>query len=37
VNDFNANIYQKQWNEKAIKDRWNWFCGEVEKLMDITL
>lgn len=37
VNDYNANIYQKQWNENAIKDRWNWFCGEVEKLMDITL
>lgn len=37
VIDYKENIYQKQWNEKAIKDRWNWFCGEVEKLIDISL
>lgn len=37
VNAFNENTYQKQWNEKAIKDRWNWFCGEVEKVISIDL
>lgn len=37
VNDYNSNTYNKEWNEKSIKDRWNWFCGEVEKIIDISL
>ncbi len=37
VNAYNENTYNKQWNEKSIIDRWNWFCDETEKLILINL
>jgi uncharacterized protein with ParB-like and HNH nuclease domain len=37
VNDYNQGIYDNKWNKKAIIDRWNWFCDETEKLLDIPL
>jgi uncharacterized protein with ParB-like and HNH nuclease domain len=37
VNHYNDNTYNKQWNEQSIIDRWNWFCGQVEVILDIDL
>lgn len=37
VNHYNDNTYNKQWNEQSIIDRWNWFCGQVEVILDINL
>ena len=37
VNHYNDNTYSKEWTEQAIVDRWNWFCGQVEVLLDIDL
>lgn len=37
VNHYNDNTYNKQWTEQAIIDRWNWFCGQVEVILDIDL
>jgi uncharacterized protein with ParB-like and HNH nuclease domain len=37
VNHYNDNTYNKQWNEQSIIDRWNWFCGEVEVILNIDL
>ena len=35
VTDYNTAKYDKQWNEKIIVDRWNWFCDEVGEILDI--
>lgn len=37
VNHYNDNTYNRQWNEQSIIDRWNWFCGQVEVILDIDL
>lgn len=37
VNHYNDNTYNKQWTEQSIIDRWNWFCGQVEVLLEIDL
>jgi uncharacterized protein with ParB-like and HNH nuclease domain len=37
VNHYNDNTYNKQWNEQSIIDRWNWFCGQVEVILEIDL
>lgn len=37
VNEYKQDLYEKKWNETAIKARWNWFCDEVEKLISIDL
>lgn len=37
VNHYNDNTYNKQWTEQAIIDRWNWFCSQVEVILDIDL
>jgi len=37
VNHYNDNTYNKQWTEQSIIDRWNWFCGQLEVILDIDL
>jgi hypothetical protein len=37
VNQYNENTYSKQWSEQAIVDRWNWFCSQVEVILEIDL
>lgn len=37
VNDYHSKIYNGKWNWESITDRWNWFCNEVEKLLEIDL
>jgi uncharacterized protein with ParB-like and HNH nuclease domain len=37
VNDYHSKIYNGEWNWESITDRWNWFCIEVEKLLEIDL
>jgi len=37
VNHYNDNTYNKEWNEQSIIDRWNWFCGQVEVILEIDL
>ncbi|MRQ23115.1 DUF1524 domain-containing protein [Riemerella anatipestifer] len=35
VSDYEKGTYDRMWNEKAIKDRWNWFCKEVAQILDV--
>ncbi len=37
VNEYKQGLFNKKWDEKAIKARWNWFCTEVEKITGIDL
>lgn len=37
LTDYTSSTYNKEWNEQAIIDRWNWFLSEVEKLFAIDL
>lgn len=37
VDDYTGNKYNKEWNLLSIKDRWNWFCGQVETILEIDL
>ena len=37
VNDYNAKKYEGKWNWEALEDRWQWFCTEVEKILEIDL
>jgi len=37
VDDYNSGEYDKEWNWSAILYRWNWFCDEVETILDIDL
>lgn len=37
VNDFDNGKFQKQWNHDSILDRWNWFCSQVEVILEIDL
>jgi len=36
VSDFEQNKYNKEWTEKAIEDRYKWFCEKVRDILDIT-
>ena len=35
VHDYDKSKYNKEWNEKAIKDRWFWFLDEVSEILQI--
>jgi hypothetical protein len=35
--DFDKSTYDRQWNEKSVHDRWEWFFGEVEQLFEVDL
>jgi hypothetical protein len=35
VSDFDNNKYNQEWNEDAIRDRWQWFCDEVAEVLQI--
>ena len=37
VDDYNSNKYEKQWTIKAMEERYDWFCDNVEKIMNIKL
>jgi hypothetical protein len=37
VNDFKTSKFGKQWYIEALEDRWEWFCGETEKVLNIDL
>ncbi len=35
VADYDNNKYNQEWNEDAIRDRWQWFCDEVAEVLQI--
>jgi hypothetical protein len=35
VTDFDSKKYNEEWNEDAIRDRWEWFCQEVGEVLQI--
>ena len=35
VDDYNANKYNKEWTEQAMKDRYNWFINEIGTILNI--
>lgn len=37
VNDFAAGTYNKQWNEQATQDRFNWLCTKIGDIFDINV
>ena len=37
VNDYDQRTYQQEWNLLSMTDRWNWFCHEVETILEIDL
>ena len=37
VNEYSADLYNKEWNVNAINDRWLWFCEQVEVILDLNL
>lgn len=37
VNDYNSNKFNKKWSPEAITDRWKWFCGQIEDVLEINL
>ena len=37
VNQYNENTYAKQWSEQSLVNRWNWFCSQVEVILEIDL
>ena len=37
VDNYNKGLFSKQWNKEALKDRWNWFCTQVETILEIDL
>jgi uncharacterized protein with ParB-like and HNH nuclease domain len=37
VNDYNNQLYKKEWNLKSIEARWMWFCTEIETILNIDL
>ncbi|MDD4673721.1 MAG: DUF262 domain-containing HNH endonuclease family protein [Bacteroidales bacterium] len=37
VNDFENNLFNKQWNEESILNRWEWFFSELEEILNIDL
>ena len=37
VDNYNKGLFGKKWNKEALKDRWNWFCTQVETILEIDL
>ena len=37
VDNYNKGLFGKKWNKEALKDRWNWFCAQVETILEIDL
>lgn len=37
VNDYNSGIYNKQWNQDAIKARQTWFYSKIEKVLGVKI
>jgi hypothetical protein len=37
VNDFDKETYGQEWNLMSMTDRWNWFCNEIEAILEIDL
>ncbi|MES2430949.1 MAG: DUF262 domain-containing protein [Bacteroidota bacterium] len=37
VDDYEGNKYNKQWNWQSMNDRWEWFCDEVEQILEINM
>jgi uncharacterized protein with ParB-like and HNH nuclease domain len=35
VNDFESNIYNKEWNENSMIERWKWFFLEAGELLNV--
>lgn len=35
VEDYQADLYQKRWNEQAVKDRFNYLCIEIGEIFDL--
>jgi uncharacterized protein with ParB-like and HNH nuclease domain len=35
VTDFDKKKYNEEWNENAVRDRWEWFCKEVAEVLEI--
>ncbi len=37
VDDYSSKKYDEEWTLTAMEDRYNWFCNNVEKIMNIKL
>jgi len=37
VGDYNRNTFGKEWNKKALDERWKWFCEQVNDIFQINL
>lgn len=37
ANDYYSGKYDKKWTWNSIYDRWNWFCEQVENILEIDL
>jgi len=37
VNDWDNGKFQKNWNLNSMDDRWQWFCSQVEVILEIDL
>lgn len=37
VDDYLKNKYNREWNLNALNDRWNWFCNQIESILEIDL
>lgn len=35
VQDFDNKTYNEEWNETSIRDRWIWFCNELNEILQI--
>lgn len=35
LDDYNNNKFKRQWNENALKDRWQWIINQFEKILNI--
>ncbi|HPS29581.1 MAG TPA: DUF262 domain-containing protein [bacterium] len=37
VDDYNAGLFEKKWNWDALYNRWNWFCDQMEEILEIDM
>ena len=37
LEDYESNRYDKKWNWQSMNDRWEWFCDEVEQILEIDM
>lgn len=35
INDYKGKVYHQKWNEKAVRDRYNWLCMEIDEILGI--